>query len=78
MFAMTGVFNILATDVTSSMTRNVWKNFRTIFVWVLVLLIYYSSGNEDLGEEWIVPDSFFCSGWFCDHDVGNFCLLSEC
>ena len=71
-FAMTGVFNILATDVTSSMTRNVWKNFRTIFVWVLVLLIYYSSGNEDLGEEWIVPDSFFVLAGFVIMMLGTF------
>ena len=28
LFTLTGVFNIMATNVTSSMTRNVWKNFR--------------------------------------------------
>lgn len=46
----TGVFNITATGVTSSMTRNVWKNLRTCLVWVIGLIIFYSTGNPDLGE----------------------------
>jgi hypothetical protein len=59
LFTVTGIFNIMATGVTSSMTRNMWKNFRTILVWVLGLVLFYSLGNNDLGEAWMVPDSFF-------------------
>jgi hypothetical protein len=59
LFTVTGIFNIMATGVTSSMTRNMWKNFRTILVWVLGLIIYYGWGNVDLGEAWIIPVSFF-------------------
>ena len=58
-FFVTGVFNIKATEVTSAMTRNVWKNFRTILVWVMSLLIFYIGGNTDYGEQWFVPESFF-------------------
>ena len=58
LFTLTGVFNIMATSVTSSMTRNVWKNFRSAVVWIMGLAIYYSSGNTSLGEAWRVPASF--------------------
>uniref|UniRef100_A0A7S2E3P2 EamA domain-containing protein n=1 Tax=Helicotheca tamesis TaxID=374047 RepID=A0A7S2E3P2_9STRA len=59
LFTVTGIFNIAATSVTSSMTRNVWKNFRTVLVWGMGLVIYYATGNEDLGEEWRIPNSFY-------------------
>jgi hypothetical protein len=58
LFCVTGIFNILATAVTSSMTRNVWKNFRTILVWLFGLVIFYASGNDELGEAWLIPESF--------------------
>jgi uncharacterized membrane protein HdeD (DUF308 family) len=58
LFLVTGVFNIVATAVTSSMTRNVWKNFRTILVWMFGLAIFYATQNEELGEEWLIPESF--------------------
>ena len=61
---VTGIFNILATAVTSSMTRNVWKNLRTALVWIFALIIYYCTGNKDLGEAWVIPDSFFVLGGF--------------
>ena len=41
LFTVTGIFNILATSVTSSMTRNVWKNLRTMLVWIFGLVVYY-------------------------------------
>ena len=63
-FTVTGIFNIMTTGVTSSMTRNMWKNCRTILVWILGLVLYYSAGNKDLGEEWVIPDSFFILGGF--------------
>jgi drug/metabolite transporter (DMT)-like permease len=58
LFLVTGVFNIVATAVTSSMTRNVWKNFRTILVWMFGLVIFYATQNEELGEDWLIPESF--------------------
>jgi drug/metabolite transporter (DMT)-like permease len=56
-FTMTGIFNILSTEATSSMTRNVWKNFRTLLVWILGLLLHYFYSTE-LGEGWITPESY--------------------
>lgn len=65
LFTVTGIFNIMATAVTSSMTRNVWKNCRTILVWLISLAIYYVSGNQSLGEAWLIPDSFaILAGFF--------------
>jgi len=59
LFTVTGIFNIMATGATSSMTRNVWKNLRTVLVWVFSLSIYYGFHNSALGEPWFVPDSFY-------------------
>jgi hypothetical protein len=56
-FTVTGIFNILTTEATSSMTRNVWKNSRTLLVWMLGLLLYYLYSTE-LGEGWITPESY--------------------
>jgi drug/metabolite transporter (DMT)-like permease len=61
---VTGILNILATAVTSSMTRNVWKNLRTALVWIFALTIYYSTKNADLGEPWVVPNSFYTEHGF--------------
>jgi hypothetical protein len=71
-FLVVGVFSIVATAVTSSMTRNVWKNFRTILVWMFGLVIFYATQNEELGEEWIIPESFilllsFAVMLYCAH-----------
>lgn len=55
----TGIFNIAATAVTSSMTRNVWKNMRTLLVWILGLVVFYATGGSELGEGWYIPGSFF-------------------
>jgi hypothetical protein len=48
---ITAIFNIGATGVTSSMTRNIWNNLRTSLVWALGLIIFYATGNPDLGEK---------------------------
>lgn len=64
LFTLTAIFNIMATGVTSSMTRNVWKNLRTALVWIFSLLIYYCSDDKALGEPWLIPDSFFILGGF--------------
>jgi len=64
LFTLTGIFNIIATGVTSSMTRNVWKNLRTVLVWIFSLSIYYGTGNMSRGEPWVIPDSFFIPGGF--------------
>jgi len=63
-FLATGIFNIWTTGATSSMTRNMWKNIRTIAVWLLGLILFYALGNDELGEAWIVPDSFFILAGF--------------
>jgi hypothetical protein len=62
--AITGILNIRTTEVTSSMTRNVWKQFRIILVWILGLLLYYVGQNDRLGEAWVIPGSFFVLGGF--------------
>ena len=49
--------NITATAVTSSMTRNVWKNMRTLLVWIMGLVLFYATGNADLGESFDIPGS---------------------
>lgn len=55
---VTGIFNIAATAVTSSMTRNVWKNLRTMLVWIIGLILFYATGSSNLGEGWYIPGSF--------------------
>ena len=65
LFTLTGVFNIMATSVTSSMTRNVWKNFRTVLVWAFGLILFYATRDDDLGEKWIWPNSVFVLCAFC-------------
>mmetsp|Transcript_31292 Transcript_31292/g.64442 ORF Transcript_31292/g.64442 Transcript_31292/m.64442 type:complete len:456 (-) Transcript_31292:84-1451(-) len=56
---ITGIFNIASTGVTSSMTRNAWKNVRTCVIWAAALIIFYAVGNPELGEEWMIPESFY-------------------
>ena len=65
LFTLTGVFNIMATGVTSSMTRNVWKNFRTVLVWAFGLILFYATRDDDLGEEFLYPNSVFVLCAFC-------------
>lgn len=59
LFTITGIFNIKATEATSAMTRNVWKNFRTVVIWVIALVIYYIGCNVAYGEEWHMPESMY-------------------
>ncbi len=59
LFLLTGIFNIKATEVTSAMTRNVWKNFRTVLVWILSLSIFYLGLNPNYGEAWLNPESIY-------------------
>lgn len=56
---ITGILNIRTTEVTSSMTRNVWKQCRIMLVWILGLLIYYMGSEDRIGEPWVFPSSFF-------------------
>ena len=56
---VTSIFDTAATGVTSSMTRNVWKNIRTGLIWIVNLIIFYATGNPELGEEWFIPGSFY-------------------
>lgn len=65
-FFAAGMFNIMGTAVTSSMTRNLWiTSFRGATVWIIALTTYYASTNNGnnltdiiLGEPWMVPGSF--------------------
>ncbi|VEU35570.1 unnamed protein product [Pseudo-nitzschia multistriata] len=61
---LTGILNIRTTEATSSMTRNVWKQFRIMLVWILGLLVYYLGSGGRLGEAWVFPDSLFVLGGF--------------
>merc|ERR1712176_391410 len=70
LFLVTGICNVKVTEATSSMTRNVWKNFRTLLVWVFSLSIFYASGNSEIGEAWLNPGSCFTLIGFCVMTVG--------
>jgi hypothetical protein len=63
-FFVAGMYSILGTAVTSSMTRNMWKNFRGLVVWIAALIIFYASGDDDLGEAWMIPGSFMILAGF--------------
>jgi len=77
LFLVTGIFNIKSTEVTSSMTRNVWKNLRSLLVWVLSLIIFYASGNSAIGEEWRVPKSLYTLLGFFIMTVGIIVYYSQ-
>ena len=57
---LAALYSILATCVTSAMTKNMWKNVRGVMVWVVGLVLFYASKHErmeNLGEQWLVPGS---------------------
>jgi hypothetical protein len=58
------MYSILGTAVTSSMTRNMWKNFRGLVVWIAALIIFYVGGDEDIGEPWMIPGSLMILAGF--------------
>mmetsp|Transcript_8102 Transcript_8102/g.23292 ORF Transcript_8102/g.23292 Transcript_8102/m.23292 type:complete len:593 (-) Transcript_8102:99-1877(-) len=45
MFLAAGGYQILSTAVTSSMTRNLWKNFRGLVVWTVGMLLFYITSS---------------------------------
>mmetsp|Transcript_22228 Transcript_22228/g.61892 ORF Transcript_22228/g.61892 Transcript_22228/m.61892 type:complete len:564 (-) Transcript_22228:1131-2822(-) len=49
---VTGILNIRTTELTSSMTRNVWKQFRIMLVWILALLVYYLGGTINTNTDY--------------------------
>jgi hypothetical protein len=59
LFLITGIFNIKSTEATSAMTRNVWKNVRTLLIWTIALGIYYIGRDSDYGEAWHTPESAY-------------------
>ena len=77
LFTVTGIFNIKATQVTSAMTRNVWKNLRTVLVWVITLLIFYLGGNTSLGEVFVIPESLVILAGFAVMVAGIFVYYSQ-
>lgn len=74
---VTGIFNIAATAVTSSMTRNVWKNLRTLLVWIIGLIIFYASSSTEIGEAWYVPGSFYILLGYCVMCFGLFIYYAK-
>lgn len=74
---LTGLFNLYATEATSSMTRNVWRQFRTALVWVTGLLIYYLGSDLGIGEPWSNPSSWFILGGFSVIVVGVYGYYSD-
>lgn len=65
-FCVSGIFQILSTGVTSSMTRNMWKNFRGLIVLVVGIVLYFSSGSGDhvIGEKFQSPETMLNLGAF--------------
>jgi drug/metabolite transporter (DMT)-like permease len=63
-FFVTGMYSILSMAATSAMTNNMWKNFRGLVVWIAALIIFYASGDEDLGEPFSIPGSFMILAGF--------------
>jgi hypothetical protein len=63
-FFVTGMYSILSMAATSAMTNNMWKNFRGFVVWIAALIIFYASGNEDLGQPFSIPGSFMILAGF--------------
>lgn len=62
LFCIAGMANIYSISTTSSMTRNIWRHLNAIPVWATGLVVYYSidnDGDNQLGEPWQMPHSFF-------------------
>ena len=59
-----GLVSILSIAATSSMTRNMWKNFKGLVVWLIALAIFYTSGNTRLGEQWTTQGSLMLLSGF--------------
>lgn len=74
---ITGILNIRTTEITSSMTRNVWKQCRIMLVWTLGLLVYYIGSNDKLGEPLVFPGSLFVLGGFSVILTGVYFYYSE-
>jgi len=64
LFYLAGLFQIMGTGVTSSMTRNVWKNLRGLVVWTVGIFTFYAAGSGSIGEEWTIPASLMILGGF--------------
>lgn len=74
---VTGILNIRTTEITSSMTRNVWKQFRIMLVWSLGVLVYYLGNNDYLGESLVFPGSLCTLGGFSIILIGVYFYYSE-
>ncbi|KAH0792151.1 putative integral membrane protein [Histomonas meleagridis] len=49
LYNVTGMF---VTNITSAVVRTILEGLRTLCVWFVQLIIFYSTGNPELGEEW--------------------------
>lgn len=52
-------FLTMLIGVTSAMTQNVWRNLRSLVIWVISLGVFYGgAGASGLGEAWASPASY--------------------
>jgi hypothetical protein len=64
LFYIAGLYQIMPTGVMSSMTRNVWKNFRSLVVWIVGIIAFFASSDGSIGEEWVIPSPILILGGF--------------
>jgi len=77
LFTIAGFYNIKATEVTSSMTRDVWKNLQTVLVWIIGLVIFYAGVGGGLGEEFVIPGSLVILAGFLLMFFGIYICYSQ-
>jgi len=77
LFTIAGFYNIKATEVTSSMTRDVWKNLQTVLVWIIGLVIFYAGVGGGLGEEFVIPGSLVILAGFLLMFFGIYIYYSQ-
>lgn len=64
LFAMSILSQVYALAWTSTTTRNIWEQLRSILVWVIGLALYYLLDGK-FGEPWVSPYSWFVLLSFC-------------
>lgn len=58
------VFGMYVTSHYSSVVRTIVEGIRTLFIWVVQLILYYTTKNDSIGESWCVWNWLQLSG-FC-------------
>ncbi|KAH0795493.1 putative integral membrane protein [Histomonas meleagridis] len=60
-YNVTGMY---VTNITSAVIRTILEGLRTLCIWVVEIIMFYSTGNPDLGEEWTVFSFMQLAGFF--------------